>query len=165
MPELKLEVVQIEKPDEVNFILATSHFIKTVEDVYEALVTSFPGIKFAFAFLEASGPRKIRYEGNDEELIKLAIKNGQKLAVGHSLLIFLRNGYPINILPHLKTVGEIVTFHCATANPIQVIVAETNQGRAILGVVDGGSSLGVEKEEEKTERKQFLREIGYKLRG
>ncbi len=163
MAEVKVEAVQIKKPEEVNFILATSHFIKTVEDVYEALVTAVPNIKFGLAFLEASGPREIRFEGTDAAMIKLAVENGKRLGVGHSLLIFLANAYPINILPHLRSVPEIVTFHCATANPVEIIVGQTNQGRAILGVVDGGIPRGIEKEEGKKKRKKFLRQIGYKL--
>ncbi len=163
MTKIKIEAVKIEKPEEVNFILATSHFIKTVEDVYEALVSAVPNIKFGLAFLEASGPRKIRFEGTDEAMVKLAIENGKRLGVGHSLLIFLANAYPINVLPHLRSVPEIVTFHCATANPLEIIVGQTGQGRAILGVVDGGTPQGVETEEGKKKRKEFLRQIGYKL--
>lgn len=160
---LKIKSINIEKPPEINFILAQSHFIKTVEDVYETLVEAVPGIKFGIAFCEASGPRKIRYEGTDETMIKLAIDNAKKVAAGHSLFIFLKNAYPVNLLNRIKAVSEVVRLYCATANPVEVIVGETKQGRAILGVVDGGSPLAVEEEKDKKERKEFLRKIGYKL--
>ncbi len=161
---MELKLIQIKKPEEVNFILATSHFIKTTEDVYEALVESVPNIKFGLAFCEASGQRQIRFEGTDEEMKKVAIDNAKRLAAGHSLLIFLKNAYPINVLNRLKQVAEIATIHCATANPIQVIVAQSEQGRGILGVIDGGSSLGVEESQDRQERKLFLRKIGYKIK-
>ena len=160
---VKLKTVSIKKPPEVNFILAQSHFIKTAEDVYETLVEAVPGIKFGLAFCEASGERKIRYEGTDEEMIKLAIENAKKIGAGHSLFIFLKNAYPVNVLNRLKNVSEITRIFCATANPVEVIVAETKQGRAILGVVDGQIPLGAENEEDKKQRKKFLRKIGYKL--
>jgi len=160
---IKIKSIFIEKPQEVNFILAQSHFIKTVEDVYETLVEAVPGIKFGLAFCEASGERKIRYEGTDEEMIKLAIEAAKKVAAGHSLFIFLKNAYPINVLNRLKNVSEITRILCATANPVEIIVAETIQGRAILGIVDGQQPLGKENEEDKKQRKQFLRKIGYKL--
>lgn len=160
---MKLLTVKIEKPAEINFILVHSHFIKTVEDVYETLIEAVPGIKFGLAFCEASGSRKIRFEGNDDEMIKLSVKNAKKVAAGHSLFIFLKNAYPINVLNRLKNISEITRIFCATANPVEVIVAQTKQGRAILGVVDGGSPLDVENEKDKKERKEFLRKIGYKL--
>ena len=160
---VKLKTVSIKKSQEVNFILAQSHFIKTVEDVYETLVEAVPGIKFGLAFCEASGERKIRYEGTDEEMIKLAIENAKNVSAGHSLFIFLKNAYPINVLNRIKNVSEITRIFCSTANPVEVIVAETKQGRAILGVVDGQTPLGVENEEDKKQRKDFLRKIGYKL--
>lgn len=159
---MKTIILKIDKPAEINFILAHSHFIKTVEDVYETLVEAVPGIKFGLAFCEASGKRLIRYEGTDEEMIKLAINNAKKVGAGHALFIFLKNAYPVNVLNRLKNTSEITRIFCATANPVEVIVAETKQGRAILGVVDGETPLGVEKEEDKKERKDFLRKIGYK---
>ncbi len=159
---MKTIILKIDKPAEINFILAHSHFIKTVEDVYETLVEAVPGIKFGLAFCEASGKRLIRYEGTDEEMIKLAIDNAKKIAAGHSLFIFLKNAYPINVLNRLKNISEITRIFCATANSVEVIVVETKQGRAILGVVDGETPLGIEKEKDKKERKEFLRKIGYK---
>lgn len=161
--KMKIFTKKIEKPAEVNFILAQSHFIKTVEDVYEVLVEAVPGIKFGLAFCEASGPRKIRTEGTDKEMIDLAVKNAQNIAAGHSLFIFLKNCYPINILNRLKQISEICRIFCATANPTEVVIGETKQGRGILGVIDGESPLEVENEEEKKERKEFLRKINYKL--
>ena len=160
---IRLKNIKIEKTNDINFILAQSHFIKTVEDVYETLVEAVPGIKFGLAFCEASGERKIRYEGTDEEMIKLAIENAKKIGAGHSLFIFLKNAYPVNVLNRLKNVSEITRIFCSTANPVEVIVAETKQGRAILGVVDGQTPLGVESKEDKKQRKDFLRKIGYKL--
>lgn len=160
---MKLKSIKIEKPSEVNFILAQSHFIKTVEDVYETLVEAVPAIKFGLAFCESSGPRKIRTEGTDKEMIKLAVENAKKVGCGHSLFIFLKNAYPINVLNRLKNISEIVNIYCATANQVEVIVAETKQGRGILGMVDGGSPAGIEDDEDKKERRQFLRKIGYKL--
>jgi uncharacterized protein len=160
---MKTHIVEIQKPEAVNFILAQSHFIKTVEDVYEALVESVPGIQFGIAFCEASGPRMIRTEGTDREMIALAEQNAQAVGVGHSLFIFLKNAFPINVLNRLKMVSEIVHIYCATSNPTQIIVAETTQGRGIVGVVDGESPLGVEDKESKIVRKEFLRKIGYKL--
>jgi len=160
---VKLKTVPIKKPQDINFILAQSHFIKTVEDVYETLVEAVPGIKFGLAFCEASGERKIRWEGTDEEMIKLAIENAKNVASGHSLFVFLKNAYPVNVLNRLKNVSEITRIFCSTANPVEVIVAETKQGRGILGVVDGQTPLGVESKEDKKKRKDFLRKIGYKL--
>lgn len=160
---MKITIISIDKPAEVNFILAQSHFIKTVEDVYETIVEAVPGIKFGIAFTESSGPRKIRTAGTDKEMIKLAAKNANKLGSGHSLFIFLKNAYPVNILNRIKQVSEIVNIFCATANPVEVVVAKTKQGNGILGVIDGNSPLGVEKEKDQAERKTFLRKIGYKL--
>lgn len=160
---MKIRSISIIKPPEINFILAQSHFIKTVEDVYETLVEAAPGIKFGLAFCESSGPRKIRTEGTDEEMIKLAVENAKKVGCGHSLFIFLKNAYPINVLNRLKNISEIVNIYCATANPIEVIIAQTKQGRGILGVVDGGSPAAVENEKDKKERMKFLRKIAYKL--
>jgi len=160
---MKLETVEIKKPAEVNFIIAQAHFIKTVEDVYETLVEAVPGIKFGLAFCEASGPRKIRTAGTDKEMINLAITNAKNVGCGHSLFIFLKNAFPINILNRIKNVSEVVNIFCATANPTEVIVARTKNGGAILGVVDGGSPTGVEEESEVKGRKDLLRKFGYKL--
>ncbi|MBI4009174.1 adenosine-specific kinase [Candidatus Roizmanbacteria bacterium] len=160
---MKFVSVKIKKPAEINFILAQSHFIKTVEDVHETLVEAVPGIKFGIAFCEASGPRKIRTSGTDDEIIKLSIDNAKRVACGHSLFIFLKNAFPVNVLNRIKNISEIVTIFCATANSVEVIVAQTKQGRAILGVVDGGTPLGVEKKNEVDGRKELLRRFGYKL--
>lgn len=134
-----------------------------MEDVHETLVEAVPGIKFGIAFCEASGPRKIRTSGTDAEMMKLASENAKKVACGHSLFIFLKNAFPVNVLNRIKNISEVVTIFCATANPAEVIVAQTKQGRGILGVVDGGSPLGVEKQDEVKERKELLRKFGYKL--
>jgi len=158
----KLEIVQMQIPEGTNIIIGISHFIKTVEDLYETLITHVPGIKFGIAFCEASGDRLIRFEGNDEELIKSAIENAKKIGAGHSFVILLKNAWPINVVNAIKNVQEVLTIVCATANPVQVIIAETNQGRAIIGVVDGYKPLGVEDEEKRKERMEFLRKIGYK---
>ncbi len=160
---MELKTVSIEKPEDMNFILGQSHFIKTVEDVHEALVQTVPGIKFGLAFCESSGPRLVRYTGTDEELIELAKKNALNIGAGHSFILFLGNAFPINILPVLRNVSEICRIFCATANPVEVIIAETEQGRGILGVVDGERPLGVEEESDICKRKEFLRNIGYKL--
>ena len=161
---MELKVVKIEKPEEVNIILGMSHFIKTVEDIYEALVNAVPGIKFGLAFCESSGPALVRYAGTDEEMIELAKKNALALSAGHSFIICLAPGfYPINVLNAVKMVPEVCRIFCATANPVEVIIAETEQGRGILGVVDGLKSKGVETEEDIKVRKEFLRKIGYKL--
>jgi len=159
---MKFLNIKVEKPEEINFILAQSHFIKTVEDCYETLVEAVPGIKFGLAFCEASGPRKIRKAGTDKEMIDLAIKNAQAVGAGHSLFIFLKNAFPINVLNRIKNISEVAHIYCATANPTEIVVAETEQGRGIMGVVDGGSPTGVENEKEEKERKEFLRKIGYK---
>ncbi|MDP3093621.1 MAG: adenosine-specific kinase [bacterium] len=156
-------IVKIKKPAEINFILAQSHFIKTVEDVHEALAEAVPGAKFGLAFCESSGDRKIRFSGTDQEMIDLAVENAKNLGAGHSLLIFLKNVYPVNVLNRLKQVSEICRIFCATANSVEVIVARTEQGNGILGVIDGGSPLGVENDEEKENRKSLLRKFGYKL--
>ncbi len=161
---MELKVVAIEKPEEINFVLGQSHFIKTVEDLHEALVNAVPGIKFGLAFCESSGPRLVRWSGTDEALIELAKRNALAIGAGHSFIVFLGEGfYPINVLSAIRSVPEVCRIFCATANPVQVIVAETEQGRGILGVVDGFSPQGVEGEEDIAHRKQFLRMIGYKL--
>lgn len=160
---MDLKIVAIDKPDEMNFILGQSHFIKTVEDIHEVLVQTVPNIQFGLAFCEASGPRLVRWSGTDEALIELAKKNAINIGAGHSFILFLGNVFPINVLPTLRQVSEICRIFCATANPTQVIVAETEQGRGILGVVDGETPLDVEDEENIQKRKDFLRNIGYKL--
>ena len=160
---MELKIIPIEKPDDMNFIMGHSHFIKTVEDVYEALIQSMPGIQFGIAFCEASGKRLVRYAGTDEKLINLAQKNALNIAAGHTFFIFLGNAFPINVLNAVKMVPEVCRIYCATANPVQVIVAETDKGRAVLGVVDGEPSIGIEGEEDIRERKEFLRKIGYKM--
>ena len=161
---MQLSVVKIEKPEAVNLILGQSHFIKTVEDLHEALVTSVPGIKFGLAFCESSEPALVRATGTDDELVELAKRNALALSAGHSFIIFLAPGfYPINVLNVVKMVPEVCHIFCATANPVEVIIAETEQGRGILGVVDGIRSKGVETENDVAWRKNLLRKIGYKL--
>lgn len=160
--EILLE--SIKKPEDINFIFGQSHFIKTVEDVHEMLVTSIPGVKFGLAFCEASGPRLVRWTGNDEDLIELATENALRIGAGHSFILFLGEGFfPINILTNLKRIPEIVNIFCATSNPTEVVLLQTEQGRAVLGVVDGGSPSGIETEQEIAARKSFLRKIGYKF--
>ena len=161
---MELEVVTIEKPETINFVLGQTHFIKTVEDIHEAMVTNVPGIKFGLAFCEASGECLIRWTGTDDEMIELAKTNAAAIGAGHTFILFLGEGfYPINVLNALKMVPEVCRIFCATANPTQVIVAETEQGRGILGVVDGFSPKGIEGDEAIAWRKGFLRTIGYKL--
>ncbi|MDY7077031.1 MAG: adenosine-specific kinase [Chloroflexota bacterium] len=161
---MELTVVQIEKPEAVNLILGQSHFIKTVEDLHEALVGGVPGIRFGLAFCESSGPALVRASGTDDELIELAKKNALALSAGHSFIIFLGEGfYPVNVLNVVKMVPEVCHIFCATANPVEVILAETEQGRAILGAVDGVKTKGIETEDDVTQRKNLLRTIGYKL--
>jgi len=161
---MNLISVKIEKPEEINFILGQSHFIKTIEDVHEALVNTVPGIKFGVAFCEASGKCLIRWSGTDETMNDLARRNAQAIGAGHSFLVFLGKGfYPVNVLNAIKAVPEVCRIFCASANPVEVLVAETDLGRGILGVVDGSSPLGIETEEDIAWRKGFLRMIGYKL--
>ncbi len=161
---MELLSIRIEKPDEVNFILGMSHFIKTVEDVHEALVASVPGIRFGVAFCEASGAALVRCSGTDDGMVELARRNAQAIGAGHSFIVFLAPGFfPINVLNAVKAVPEVCRIFCATANPAEVVVAQSEQGRAILGVVDGISPLGVEADEDIAWRKGFLRQIGYKL--
>lgn len=160
---MELKVLQIENPKSYNMILGMAHFIKTVEDMHEALMSAVPGIKFGLAFCESSDKRLVRWSGTDPELTDLAKQNARQIGAGHSFILFLGNCFPINVLPALKNVVELVRLFCATANPVQVIVAETEQGRGILGVIDGLSTLGIEGESEILERKQFLRKIGYKM--
>ena len=162
MTDVKLEIVQIDVPEGVNVIIGKTHFIKTVEDLYEALATSCPTLKFGIGFCEASQKRLIRHDGNDGELEEMAVEACRRIAAGHVFVVYIRDGWPINVLNRIKHVMETVSIEAATANPLQVIVAETSQGRGILGVVDGYTPLGVEGEEDKRERVRFLRMIGYK---
>jgi len=155
--------VEIEKPEDVNVILGQSHFIKTVEDVYEALVGTSPHLRFGIAFCEASGPCLVRRAGNDEVLTELAVRNATAIGAGHFFIVFLREGFPVNVLNQLKQVPEVCRIYCATANPVEVIVVQTEHGRGIAGVVDGESPLGVETEEDVAARHELLRKIGYKL--
>ncbi len=160
---MELSTVPVEKPEPINFILGQSHFIKSVEDLHEALVSAVPGVKFGLAFCEASGKCLVRWSGNEAALIDLAQKNAQAIGAGHSFIIFLGEGFfPINVLNAVKAVPEVCRIYCATANPTEVIVAATAQGRAILGVVDGASPKGVEGEADIAWRRNFLRQIGYK---
>jgi uncharacterized protein len=161
--QMDISLVAIENPEELNMILGMSHFIKTVEDLHEALVTAVPGIRFGLAFCEASGPALVRYSGTDQGLIKLATENARALSAGHSFIIFLRDVFPINVLNAIKMAPEVCRIFCATANPVQVIVAASEQGRGILGVIDGFASKGIEGEEEIAARKSLLRTFGYKL--
>ena len=162
--DIKLSAIQIEKPEPINFILGQTHFIKSVEDIHEALVGAVPGIKFGLAFCEASGKCLVRWTGTDPAMIELARKNALAIAAGHSFILFLGEGfYPINVLNTIKMVPEVCRIFCATANPTQVLIAETAQGRAILGVVDGSPPKGAETEPDIAWRKNFLRQIGYKL--
>lgn len=156
-------IVDVTVPDGCNVILGQSHFIKTVEDLHEAMVNAVPNAKFGIAFCESSGPCLIRSEGNDSDLKQLASKTALQLSAGHSFIIFMRNVFPINVLDKVKAVPEVCNIYLATANPFQVILAETEQGRGILGVIDGFASKGVETEKDARDRKDFLRKIGYKL--
>ncbi len=158
-----IEIVELKVPKDCNIILGMSHFIKTVEDLYEAMVNSVPNSKFGIAFCEASGPCLIRGEGTDDELCEISIEYAQKVAAGHFFVILVKGSYPINYLNSIKGVPEVCSIYCATANPVQVLIVETDQGRGIVGVVDGYKSKGVETEDEVVKRKKFLRDIGYKM--
>ena len=160
---MELKTVRIEKPDDVNFILGQSHFIKTVEDLHEALVTAVPRVKFGLAFCESSGPALVRWSGTDSDLVDLAKQNALRLAAGHCFIIFLRDAFPINVMNAIKTVPEVCGIYCATANPVEVVLAETEQGRGILGVIDGERTKGAETEDDVRERRALLRRFGYKL--
>lgn len=160
---MEIKEVKVEKPPGANIILGQAHFIKTVEDLYEAMAGSSPGIKFGIAFCESSGKCLARVEGNDEKLKKVASKNAAAIAAGHSFFIIMENAFPINVLNAVKSVPEVCGIYCATANEVEVLIAETKQGRGILGVIDGERSKGVEGESDVKERKEFLRKIGYKL--
>ena len=162
---MDIHIVKIEKPETINFILGQSHFIKTVEDIHEVLVSAVPGIKFGLAFCEASGKCLIRWTGTDPEMIELAKRNADAIGAGHSFILFMGEGfYPVNILNSIKNVPEVARVICATANPTEVLVAQTEQGRSILGVVDGFSPKGIEDDEGIAWRKDFLRMIGYKIK-
>ena len=159
---MELIVEKIVVPESCNIILGQSHFIKTIEDIYEAMVNSIPDIKFGLAFNEASGPRLIRKDGTDTEMIEVAVENMQRLKAGHVFLIVMSNYFPINVMPAIKECREVVNIFCATANPVEVVLAETEQGRGVLGVIDGYSPKGVEIDSDITTRKKFLLDIGYK---
>jgi adenosine/AMP kinase len=160
---MEIITVKIEKPEDLNMILGQTHFIKTVEDLYEALINSVPNIKFGIGFCEASQQCLVRIDGNDDNLIELAKKNALTLSAGHSFIIFIENAFPINILQAIKRVPEVCNIFCATSNPVEVILAESDQGRGILGIIDGYKSKGIETNEDIAERKDFLRKIKYKL--
>lgn len=160
---MEVRGIEIRVPEGTNVIIGQTHFIKTVEDVYEVIVNTNPGIKFGIGFCEASGPCLVRYEGNDEEMINLAKETALKVGAGHLFIIYLKDGFPINILPRLKTVPEVCTIFCATANPVTLLYVEGEQGRGIVGVIDGFCSRGVEGEDDRKKRKEFLRKIGYKF--
>ena len=160
---MDIETVRVDKPEDVNLILGQSHFIKTVEDVYETLVGASPSIKCGLAFCESSGPRLVRWAGNDDELVGLAQKNALAIGAGHSFIVFLREAFPINVLNAVKLVPEVCRIYCATANPVEVLVVSTEQGRGIVGVVDGEPPVGVETDADVAERKELLRRFGYKM--
>ncbi len=160
---MEIVTVPLEKPEDVNVIVGQAHFIKTVEDLHEALAGSSPHLKFGVAFCESSGPRLVRRSGNDADLVELAVRNARAIGAGHCFVVFLREGFPVNVLNALKLVPEVATLFCATANPAEVIVAQGTAGRGVLGVIDGGAPLGVETDADVTERKGLLRKFGYKL--
>jgi len=163
MSQLTLQVVEFEKPEDVNLIFGMSHFIKTVEDLHEAMVGSSPGVKFGVAFCEASGERLLRRSGNDEAMIKLAVDNLTKVGAGHTFLVMMRGAFPIHVMRAVRLVPEVCRIFCATANALQVVVAETGQGRGVMGVIDGQPPLGVEDDAHERERKELLRRFDYKL--
>lgn len=160
---METKLVKVEMPPDSNVIIGQTHFIKTAEDIYEAMINSAPGIKFGIAFCEASQECLVRVEGNDEEMKSLAAKNALNIGAGHTYVILMKEGYPINVLGAIKNVPEVCSIFCATANEVDVVVAENKRGRGIIGVIDGEKPKGIEKEEHRTERKEFLRKIGYKL--
>jgi adenosine/AMP kinase len=160
---MEIRIVEIDIPEGLSIIIGQSHFIKTVEDMYEILTGSSPSLKFGIAFSEASGPCLVRYEGNDEELKKLAAETSFNLACGHTFVVLIKDGFPINVLNAIKACQEVCHIICATANPLEVIVAESGQGRGIMGVIDGSSPKGIEEEKDKKDRKALLRKFGYKL--
>jgi adenosine/AMP kinase len=159
---LELRSVKIEIPEDANIIIGQTHFIKSVEDIYEAMVTTVPGGKFGIAFNEASGPCLVRFDGNNEELKQVAVRNAQEIGAGHTFVVVMKDCYPINVLNRIKDVPEVCGIYCATANPVEVIVAQGESGRALLGVIDGSSPKGVESQADIETRKGFLRKIGYK---
>jgi uncharacterized protein len=161
--DMELQTVRIDKPADTNFILGQSHFIKTVEDIYEVIVSTNPGIRFGLAFCESSGPALVRHAGNDQKLIDLATVNASAVGCGHSFLLFLEGGFPVNILNAIKNVPEVCSIFCATANPVEVIVAVSGKGRGVLGIIDGVKPTGIETDKDIAARKDFLRKIGYKL--
>ncbi|GAB3244352.1 adenosine-specific kinase [Nocardioides dilutus] len=163
MNELTIDVVPIDMPEGVNLILGQAHFIKTVEDVYETMIGSSPHLRFGISFCEASGPRLVRRAGNDAALVALAVQSSLAVGAGHSFVVFLREGFPVNVLNQLKAVPEVCHVYCATANAVQVLVAVTQQGRGIVGVVDGEPPLGVESPDDEHSRKALLRDLGYKF--
>lgn len=160
---MEIKKIKIEPPEGINVICGQTHFIKTVEDLYEALINAVPNIKFGIGFCEASGPCLVRYEGNDPELIELAKKFAYEISAGHFFIIFIKNAYPINLLDKIKQCPEILNILCATANPVEILYVEDEQGRGIVGVIDGFKSKGIENEKARKERYDFLRKIGYKL--
>lgn len=161
--DLTFEAVQIAKPDDLNVIIGQAHFIKTVDDLHEALVGTSPSLRFGIAFNEASGPRLVRRSGNDDALVELAVQNALAIGAGHTFVVFLENGYPLNVLNAVQAVAEVCGIFCATANPVQVVVAGSDQGRGVVGVIDGGSPEGVETDQDVADRRSLLRTIGYKL--
>ncbi len=160
---MELSMVPIDKPDGMNIIIGQAHFIKTVEDLHEVLAGASPQLRFGIAFCEASGPCLIRCSGNADDLVDLATRNAEMIGAGHSFVVLLRDGYQVNVLNALKQVPEVCTVYCATANPVEVLVAETDLGRGIVGIVDGLPPAGIETERDEVDRKRLLREIGYKL--
>jgi hypothetical protein len=159
----EIETVPIEKGDDVQLVIGHAGFIKTAEDLYEAMMNSVPGVKFGLAFAEASGPCLVRSEGNSQDLVRLAEKNMARIGAGHTFIILFKGAYPINLVSTIRDVCEVARVYCATANPVEVLVAKTKLGRAVIGIVDGSATKGVEKEKDRAERKKFLRDMGYKL--
>ncbi|OBB26594.1 hypothetical protein A5792_26570 [Mycolicibacterium peregrinum] len=162
-PALSWDVVSVDKPDDLNVVIGQAHFIKTVEDLHEAMVGVSPSLRFGLAFCEASGPRLVRRSGNDPDMVELAVRNALAIGAGHVFVIFLRDGFPVNVLNPIKGVPEVCSIYCATANPVEVLVAVTPLGRGIAGVIDGQPPLGVESDDDVVARRDLLRAIGYKL--
>lgn len=158
----RIEVVPIEKPADTNIVIGQTHFIKSAEDLYEAMVNSVPGVRFGVAFCEASGPRLVRVEGNEDELKRCAAENARRVGAGHTFFVVMRNAYPVNVLDRLRQVPEVCSIFCATSNELEIVVAESSKGRGIIGVIDGQPPIGVETDNDAKERKEFLRKIGYK---
>jgi uncharacterized protein len=161
-PSLSWDIVSVDKPDDLNVVIGQAHFIKTVEDLHEACV-NVPGLRFGIGFNEASGPRLVRRSGNDDELVDVAVRNARAIGAGHVFVVALREGFPVNVLNAVKAVPEVCRVFCATANPLEVVVGETEQGRGVLGVIDGSPPVGVETEADEADRKELLRRFGYKL--